>query len=419
MIPTDDPVSLVELATTAEHKIATLPFAERAYAIAPDQLATKIALALALQHAARFEEAADLFQRALVQNQSTKEGGMVIRKLLMELLLYTLIACGKREAAKAILKNNEPLTTTSDVFTQAHAFLGDWCKGFPLWDSDGSMMLGKYKAQMGRAPWWKGESLIGKRAVICRGAGNGDYFMNARFFHILKDRHNATDVVLAGDNEARLVYPFTKADDVISYDDIREDDVIITDHAGLWYGLRNEDVYKHAGEPYLKALKKPEFHKRAPFNVGLVWQGNPNNAMDKLRSMPLRELAPIFAVPATAFYSLQAEGAKDIEACGLSTFVEDLMPRVKDWSDTAGFLAQLDMLITVDSAVNHLAGALGVPTILLNHQLTDWRYTHGAEHTLWYKNHKIAIQKEHGVWKGAVEKARDWLAIAVERKLFQ
>ena len=117
------------------------------------------------------------------------------------------------------------------------------------------------------------------------------------------------------------------------------------------------------GTPYFKA-EPATFPLRGLVNVGLCWRGNPNYGRDFHRSMPLSAFCPLFEIPGVAFYSLQAgEPVKEITALGLDGFIGDLSPFDKGWRATARLVKRLDGVIAVDTAIAHLAGALGVPVL--------------------------------------------------------
>jgi hypothetical protein len=93
--------------------------------------------------------------------------------------------------------------------------------------------------------------------------------------------------------------------------------------------------------------------------IGLAWAGRPGHANDLNRSMALEDLLPLAELPGVAFYSLQTgPRAADIAACGAAPLIFDLAPQIQDFADTARLVAELDLVISVDTAVAHLAGAL-------------------------------------------------------------
>ncbi len=143
----------------------------------------------------------------------------------------------------------------------------------------------------------------------------------------------------------------------------------------------------------------------APRRVGLVWAGSPRpanrmaNLIDRRRSLPLAALAPLAAVPDVTFVSLQM-GARAAEARnpppGLD--LHDAMAEVSDFADTAGIVANLDAVVSVDTSVAHLAGAMGKPVYLLDRYDNCWRWLSGRDDTPWYPNLRIFRQQRPADW---------------------
>ena len=147
--------------------------------------------------------------------------------------------------------------------------------------------------------------------------------------------------------------------------------------------------------PYLAA---PGIAREAG-RIGLVWAGNPKHLNDRNRSIPLPLLAPLLATPGRRWVSLQVgPRSADIATAGLADRLEDLSPGLVDFTATAAALARLELLITVDTAVAHLAGALGVPTWLLLPSAPDWRWGPAGTTTPWYGSLHLWRQPRPGDW---------------------
>ncbi len=149
--------------------------------------------------------------------------------------------------------------------------------------------------------------------------------------------------------------------------------------------------YIHA-DPEQIALWQ-SFFKNDAFKVGLVWAGNPKHWQDKLRSMPLAALAPLATVQNVHFYSLQ-KGPTVAEAATPPTGMRltNLTPKLDDFASTAAAIANLDLVITVDTAVAHLAGAMGKPVWTLIYSPPDWRWLLNREDSPWYPTMKLFRQ---------------------------
>jgi hypothetical protein len=150
--------------------------------------------------------------------------------------------------------------------------------------------------------------------------------------------------------------------------------------------------------------------------VGLAWAGNPRHANDHNRSMPASSLRPLLEVGETTFFSLQmGTAAKGIgELAGGA--VHDFAPEIDDFADTAAIIANLDLVISVDTAVAHLAGALGRPVWLLLPFVGEWRWLLDREDTPWYPTMRLFRQKAPGDWSGVVDRVVDALPAVGEAR---
>lgn len=137
--------------------------------------------------------------------------------------------------------------------------------------------------------------------------------------------------------------------------------------------------------------------------VGLVWSGGPGHKpTSRLRSLPFADLAPLWAVPGVRFFSLQVgEPVADLAAAPVP--VVDLGSGLKDFADTAAAIAAMDVVITVDTSVAHLAGGLGVPTWILLFQWADWRWFLDRADSPWYPTATLFRQHTVRQWGPVVE----------------
>ena len=159
--------------------------------------------------------------------------------------------------------------------------------------------------------------------------------------------------------------------------------------------------------PYLRAepsrLPLPVASGRR--RIGLVWAGSPSFGNDRHRSIALATLAPLLAATGedSAWFSLQkGEAAQQRMALADPEQLHDLDPQLMDYGDTAAALSQLDLLISVDTSVAHLAGALGVPTWLLLPDNADWRWGLERNDSPWYPSLRLFRQVTLGDWAGVV-----------------
>jgi tetratricopeptide (TPR) repeat protein len=181
------------------------------------------------------------------------------------------------------------------------------------------------------------------------------------------------------------------------------------------------DTIPWAG-PYVEASAARSMQCRkllAPegLNVGLVWAGRPQQEDDRKRSVTLAMLAPLACAAGVCFYSLQkGEPAAQAKAAPAGMRLTDLDGHIADFADTAAFMSQLDLIITVDTSVAHLAGAMGRPTWVLVASVPDWRYHLEREDNPWYPTMRLFRQVTDGDWSWPIERAAQALArLARER----
>jgi tetratricopeptide (TPR) repeat protein len=162
-----------------------------------------------------------------------------------------------------------------------------------------------------------------------------------------------------------------------------------------------------AGDP-LKAHWGERLAQGGPgFRIGLAWQGNPKASIDRDRSIPLAALAPLGRIPGVRLISLQKEyGREHIQALAPDFRVEDLGPDLDPgpdaFLDTAAVIANLDLVISCDTAITHLAASLGRPVWLLLCTVPDWRWLAGRDDSPWYPTVRLFRQRRHGDWADVV-----------------
>jgi hypothetical protein len=163
--------------------------------------------------------------------------------------------------------------------------------------------------------------------------------------------------------------------------------------------------------PYIVAPKSPAILS-APdgMRIGLSWAGNPQHGNDRNRSVPFDAMRPLFDLPGRAMVSLQTgSAAADIRDAG-ATAVHDLSPALSDFAVTAAALMELDLVITVDTALAHLAGAMGRPAWVLLPYAPDWRWWPDTLEpdgvSRWYPSLRLFRQETRGDWTAVIGRVR-------------
>lgn len=255
-------------------------------------------------------------------------------------------------------------------------------------------------------PFWEGEPLAGKSIVLGLEAGHGDMIHFARYAALLKRRGAARVDVVCHPALQRLFATLPGVDRVHALGETLPQDWDYWTRPMRLPRLFDTELTTIPAEvPYLRARPEMAEHWRdllpqQGLRVGLAWRGNANFENDADRSLPsLMSLAPLAAVHAH-FVSLQ-KGAGEAEALqppsGMSLLA--VGGQLADFADTAAVIANLDLVISVDTAVAHLAGALGKPCwLLLPDYRCDWRWMADRNDTPWYPSMHLFRQPRGGGW---------------------
>jgi hypothetical protein len=175
--------------------------------------------------------------------------------------------------------------------------------------------------------------------------------------------------------------------------------------------------------PYLHATGEAREMWRAKlgrnddeFKVGLVWMGNPEFPAALAKSCGLQHLKGVIQTPRCRFFSLQkGDAASDIQRLGLEKRIADHGQELKSFSDTAALIANLDLVISIDTAVAHLAGALGKPVWVLLPFAADWRWLLNRADSPWYPTARLFRQPRIGDWESVEGSVADELSRSIRR----
>ena len=266
-------------------------------------------------------------------------------------------------------------------------------------------------------PRWQGEALAGRSILIGIEAGMGDMLQFCRYAALLKEKGAARIGLLCHPGLKTLLESLADVDEVIAADGEipRTGWDCWTPLLSLPFHCQTRIDSIPAKLPYLAAeegkakawaarLRDPAWPHA--LNVGLVWKGNPRFENDADRSLPdLGVLAPLGDVAGVRFFSLQkGQGEEEAVNPPARLQISNLASDIADFSDTAAIVANLDLVISVDTAVAHLAGALGKPCwILLPDYKTDWRWLDARSDSPWYPGVvRLFRQRVMGDWAEVV-----------------
>jgi Flp pilus assembly protein TadD len=284
---------------------------------------------------------------------------------------------------------------------------GRLAEGFREYESRWSKITPREFAQ----PRWRGESLTGKTIFIHAEQGFGDALQFVRLVPQVRDR--AARVILECRPELKSLFLFSEcADEVIAFGEPVPPFDVFTSIMSLpgILGITLENMPSRA--PYLKSPCGENLPAAETKNlkVGFVWAGSPTHPDDVSRSTTLEMFAPILKTTSTTFYSLQIPvPERDQSLLRALPSVLDLSPRLKDFSATANFVAQLDLVIAVDTSIVHLAGALAKPVWTLTQFDADWRWLVDRTDTPWYPTMRLFRQQRRGDWPELVARVAEKL----------
>jgi tetratricopeptide (TPR) repeat protein len=261
--------------------------------------------------------------------------------------------------------------------------------------------------------WWSGGSLAGRTILLFAEQGYGDAIQFARYAPLVA-RMGARVVLDCHPPLQALFRNVEGVSAVLASDAEIADYELCAPLMSLPRLLGTSLATIPADIPYLRAAPEAASRWRermggAGVRVGLVWASNPSTGHAWQKSLPPEALAPLTRVRGTTFYSLQTDLAplSAAEACGFP--VVDLSAELGDFSATAALIANLDLVISVDTAVAHLAGAMGKAVWTLLPQVADWRWEADARRSPWYPSMRLFRQRREGDWESVVEEVGDEL----------
>jgi tetratricopeptide (TPR) repeat protein len=263
-------------------------------------------------------------------------------------------------------------------------------------------------------PRWCGEDLIGKSIFVHEEQGFGDAIQFFRYAGLLAERGGRL-IVGCRKELARLLGEIPGVSRVVVSGQAMP---VFDVHCPIMslpmlFDTRVETV--PAKIPYfgVPADRSATWRERVGatkrLNVGVAWAGNPELGTNRLRSIDFRALDPFGRVANVTYHSLQITPVSSAgDAAQL--LIKDHSPLLTDFAETAALISNLDVVISVDTAVAHLAGALGKPTwIMIPAIAPDWRWMLNREDTPWYPTARLFRQKTPGDWKDVVERIAEQL----------
>lgn len=294
--------------------------------------------------------------------------------------------------------------------------LGDYERGWPEheWRSKSPRWLAP--PPRSAAPRWLGESDCRDRTLlILSEQGTGDTVQYLRYVPLLAAR-GARIVLELPRSLERLCAPCRK------WATLAFDDEPLPPHdlqcpiASLPLAFRTTLETIPAQLPYLDAdpalaaqWRETVGPAEGVLRAGLVWAGNPKQGSEPRRGIGLEPCLPLFEVAGMRWHSLQVgERAADLARLAPGAAL-DLSARLTDFAETAAVIANLDLVVTTDTAVAHIAGAMGKPVWVLLMFAADWRWLRGREDSPWYPSARLFRQQSPGDWRGVIARVKSEL----------
>ena len=294
---------------------------------------------------------------------------------------------------------------------------GDFLRGIAEYECRWDQLV-KPKVWDSGIPRWHGEDIEGKYIILHHEQGFGDSIMLVRFAEDLLNRGAKVTIAVPPPLIGLFTFNFRRCD-VVSWEDAPK---VPADYwtpmlsAPLHLGISKEKI---SSEPYLQAppwSEAPELPQG--FRIGIVWESGDHGAklMERRRVAPLELFFPMAEIPNTRIISLQLGGGPQILNTGAESFIFDAMRRVETFAHTAAIIKSLDLVIAVDSSVAHLAGAMGVPCVVLSPFTRCWRWWDEDSGDPWYSRMWISSQHEFGNWGIAVTRATEYASHRARHK---
>jgi Tfp pilus assembly protein PilF len=273
-----------------------------------------------------------------------------------------------------------------------------------------------------RQPRWDGSPLERRPILLYADHGLGDSIQFIRYAPRVKARGGRV-IVACQAPLARLLATCPGVDQVVAEGSLLPEFAFYSPLMSLPRIFETSLASIPAQVPYLAAETAlvEQWHRElgqgGGFRIGIAWQGNPRYVRDRQRSFRLDQLEPLAHVAGVRLFSLQKGfGAEQIAELDGRLAVTDIGSRFTDFMDTAAVMRGLDLVITLDSSLAHLAGALGIPTWVAIPNAADWRWLTECEDSPWYPTMRLFRQRRWGDWDEVFVRMAGELAAKTEER---
>lgn len=298
---------------------------------------------------------------------------------------------------------------------------GDWARGLKEYEC---RLTDKTLYPDLPYPLWNGEGLDGKTLYVHPEQGIGDVVMASRYLPWIKERWPTCRILfycpmmlVALLWEFRHIVEFLPA----NVPPPAADYAVHVMSLPLHYGTTTENV---PGDPGLILKRASQdiiginLSTEADFKIGLAWTGNAKNLENKDRSIPAEMLMELAQHPSVVAFSLQVgDGEDDIERLGLQNIIVNDSERLRKggFASTAAYIRAMDLVVTVSTSTAHVAGALGIPTLVLLHHDCHWVWGHGRR-CVWYPSMTLIRQRRPGNWRPVINEAKALVSAMIDAR---
>ncbi len=419
---------LLKIAAGCSHalgmRVESEHFLRRFLSVNPKDAKMQCNLGNLLQDRQCFDEADACYRKALSANPNYPEAYNDLGYLLKQLMRFDEAEDCFRKAL-AIKPNYAKAIYNLAVLL---LYLGKFDEGWRLYEVRFDSALANQPSFVRNLsfPCWRGESLVGKSILIWPEQGFGDEIQFCRYVPLLKKQGALRITLVCKESLKPLLMTLEGVDEVLT----REEKSVIKAHdfwsfqmSLPWFckttlnSIPVDLPYLHAVSPRVEqwAARFP----REGLRVGLAWRGRGTHINDAHRSLPsLTVLAPLWDIHGIRLISLQkGQGEEEAMRPPPGQPILHFGSEIRDFADTAAIVSRLDLVICVDTAIAHLAGALGKPCwVLLPRVRTDWRWLHERSDSPWYPGvMRLFRQKAPDDWTSIVQDVADELKLLVLR----
>ena len=377
---------------------------KRAAALAPASAETWCNLSIALRMARRFEEAREAIGRALTLAPTRAE----------TVENYGILLHNMGDGKAAIRELNRALELSpgnaKTRWNRAIVALANGDLGTGFADHEARREIAELAPRRFPMPSWNGERISGRSILVHAEQGFGDTLQFARYVPLLVDK--GAKVVFAVQPELlRLFQNMRGVAGVISIDG----KLPLTDFHVPLLTLPLRFATTLDGVPAKVPYITPPEGLRATLSrapetrlaLGIAWAGRPTHKYDRDRSIAVEEFLALADLPGVALYSLQTGArAQDLASSGAGILIRDCSGALGDFADTATALTEIDLVVAVDTALAHLAGAMGRKAFVLLPFVADWRWLRERQDSPWYPTLRLFRQEKPGDWRGVMRRVR-------------